>query len=52
MALAIIHERKTKRKGKGIHENDADLATKDPIELSDTEVPDTTIATGFYPAGY
>lgn len=42
MALAIIPERKVKRKGKGIHSNDVDLAPQKTIELSDTEAPDTT----------
>lgn len=44
MALVIIPEKKSWRKGKGIHADDVDLEKeKDPIELSDTKVPDTTI---------
>lgn len=46
MALAKISQKKLKKKGKGLHIDDADLALKqDRIDISDTKVPDTTVAT-------
>lgn len=45
MALAKTSQNKLKKKGKGLHIDDANLALKqDKIEISDTEVPDTTDA--------